>query len=134
VKITLIIDGYNAANAIPLVRRQLKKSLEAARSTIMAMAAEYARRSGYITEFKVVFDGVDKYRKFDKFNLPSGRMKVFSCTGGGDKKIIETVKRCSASGRVVLASNDNYVRNNARAYGASIINAEDITGKKNEKR
>lgn len=126
-KTTLIVDGYNAVNAILEARKELKKSLRAARSIITAMSVEYARSSGYITEFKVVFDGIDKYRGA---NILRGKTQVFSRTGGGDNKIIEMIRKCSKNGKVVLASNDNYVRNNARAYGASIINAEVLAGKK----
>lgn len=131
---TLVVDGYNAINAIPETQKKLKVSLKSARSAILAISKEYARSSGYITEVRVVFDGSDKNRRKEARGIPHGKTLVFSDTGKGDEKIIETVKKCSRYGRVVLASNDNYVRNNARAYNAKIISSEDLTlRKKREK-
>lgn len=129
----LIVDGYNAINAIPEAKKELKKGLKAARSAILALSKEYARSSGYIKDFCVVFDGVDENRRLDRFAIPRGRRQVFSGSGAGDEKIIETVKKYSAKGKVVLASNDNYVRNNARAYGAAIIDVRELAGKKRKK-
>jgi len=62
------------------------------------------------------------------------KAEVFSKTDEGDDKIIETVRLASKKGKVVLASNDNYVRNNARAYGASIINVRELEKKKKAKK
>jgi len=122
-KTTLVVDAYNAINAIPEVRKE-KKGLRHARKAIMDICREYARSSGYITDIKVVFDGNDRYRYMD---IPRDSTQVFSETDKGDKKIIDTVRVCSRQGRVVLASNDNYVRNNSRAYGASLIDVRELT-------
>lgn len=124
-KITLVVDGYNAINALPEVKKLLDRSLLAARREILAVSKEYARSSGYITDTKVVFDGQDKYRHLDRIHL-RGKGQVFSRTAQGDDKIIETIKNCAKKGRVVLASNDNYVRNNARAYGATPISSNEL--------
>lgn len=133
-KTVLIVDGYNAINAIPSVKKKLKESLLSARSEIIILAKEYARSSGYITDFHVVFDGQDRYRYLERLKVPRDTKHTFSRTGDGDEKIIETVKRYSEKGRVVVASNDNYVRNNARSYGASLINSEDLEGKPSKKK
>ncbi|MDD4013693.1 MAG: NYN domain-containing protein [Candidatus Omnitrophica bacterium] len=131
-KTTLVVDGYNAANAIPKIRKELSKSLEAARKAVLAAAKEFARSSGFITDVRVVFDGDDRYREFDRLNIPGVSLQVFSRTGKGDDKVIETVKKCAREGRVVIASNDNYVRNNSRAYGAAVINVKELEGRKTQ--
>ena len=127
---TLVVDGYNAINAIPETKKKLKTGLPAARRAIMAISREYARSSGYITDIRVVFDGDDRYRYLDALELPRGRSQVFSATGKGDAKIIDTVRRRSRYGKVVVASNDNYVRNNSRAYNASLISVDELAGGK----
>lgn len=129
---TLVIDGYNAINAIPAVRKELKKSLLSARRAIVLVSRQYARSSGYIDDVRVVFDGLDKYRDLERSGLLRGRDQIFSRSGKGDEKVIDTVKKYSAKGKVVLASNDNYVRNNARAYGAAIIDVKDLAGRKSK--
>ena len=131
-KTVLIVDGYNAINAIDDVKKKLKESLLSARSEIILLTKEYARSSGYITDFHVVFDGQDRYRHMDRLKVPRDGKHTFSRTGDGDEKIIETIKQYAEKNRVVVASNDNYVRNNARSYGASLINSEDLCGKKKE--
>jgi uncharacterized protein len=128
-KTTLVVDGYNAINAIPEVKKLLKDSLLSARSRIIMLASEYARSSGYITDFCVVFDGQDRYRYMERMYVPKDAKHTFSRSGEGDEKIIETVKTYSEKGKVVLASNDNYVRNNARGYGAALIYSEDLAEK-----
>ena len=127
---TLIVDGYNAMNAIPHVQSLMGKDLHAAREVIVSISREYARSSGYITDVRVVFDGDDRYRYLDKINIPRGRTQVFSRTGKGDDKVIEIVKKHSEKGKVVVASNDNYVRNMSRGYNASLIDADELAPKK----
>jgi len=127
--ITLVVDGYNAINAIPSTKKELEKSLLSARRSILLIAKEYARSSGYITDVSVVFDGRTKYRAMEKMNKLRDKAQIFSKTDKGDDKIIDTVRLASKKGRVVLASNDNYVRNNARAYGAALINSRDLEKK-----
>jgi predicted RNA-binding protein with PIN domain len=131
-KTILIVDGYNAINAISETKELLGENLLSARSRIIMLTSEYVRSSGYINDFCVVFDGQDKYRHLEKLYLNAGTRQAFSRTGDGDEKIIETVRQYSsvAGVRVVVASNDNYVRNNSRGYGASLIKPEDIAGKK----
>ncbi len=132
-KTVLVVDGYNAINAIPRTRKELKKSLYSARKAILAICKEFAKTSGYIQDFCVVFDGETAHRSRDMMEIPHGGTHVFSATGGGDRKIIDTVKKFSRKGKVILASNDNYVRNNARAYGAALMDARDLLKKKSRK-
>lgn len=122
----LVVDGYNAINAIPRTQKEMKRGLSFARKAILAISKKYARSSGYITKVSVVFDGDDKYEDMNKLYPVHGASQVFSRTGEGDDKIIDTVKRYSRHSRVILASNDNYVRNNSRAYGAALISAEEL--------
>ncbi|MBD3426470.1 MAG: hypothetical protein GF409_04505 [Candidatus Omnitrophica bacterium] len=127
---TLVVDGYNAINAIAKTRRHLGKDLLSARSDIITITKEYVRSSGYITDFCVVFDGQDKYRHNERLYGAGDISQVFSRTGEGDDKIIRTVKEYSADGRVIVASNDNYVRNMSRGYGARILPVENLVKKK----
>ncbi|MDD5633764.1 MAG: NYN domain-containing protein [Candidatus Omnitrophica bacterium] len=130
-EITLVVDGYNAINAIPGMKKDFQEGkLEEARKKLHALVKEYARSSGYITGVRIVFDGDDRYRYLDALDITRNKEQVFSATGKGDEKVIDTVRRCSRFGAVVLASNDNYVRNNSRSYNASIIAVEDLAKKK----
>ncbi len=129
-KTTLVIDGYNAINAIPEARKKLKESLLSARSAIIIIAKEFVRSSGYINDFCVVFDGQDKYRHLERMHIPVGGTQIFSESGEGDDTIIDTVRKYANEGRVVVASNDNYVKNMSRGYGASLMPVDDLVRKK----
>ncbi|MEA3489775.1 MAG: NYN domain-containing protein [Candidatus Omnitrophota bacterium] len=132
-KTTLIVDGYNAINAISETRKKLKESLFSARSEIIIITKEYVRSSGYITDFCVVFDGQDRYRYLDRFNARRENEQVFSDSWEGDEKIIDTIREYSKKGKVIIASNDNYVRNNSRAYGASLLDVRHLVKRKTGK-
>lgn len=133
-KTILIVDGYNAINAVAEAKKLLKESLLSARSKIIMLTEEYVRSSGYITDFHVVFDGETRYRGIERLNVPKDTKHSFSKTGEGDEKILDTVRKCSEKCRVILASNDNYIRNNARGYGASLIGSEELAGKPKEEK
>ncbi|MBU0570951.1 MAG: NYN domain-containing protein [Candidatus Omnitrophica bacterium] len=127
---TLVVDGYNAIYAIPDIKAKAARDLSQAREEIVARSREYARSSGFIEDVKVVFDGDDRYRYLDKLDIARDPAQVFSATAAGDDKIIEVVRMCARKGKVILASNDNYVRNNARGYGAGLIDSRDLAGRK----
>jgi predicted RNA-binding protein with PIN domain len=119
----LVVDGYNAVYAIQSLRQELEKSLAEARKSTLRMSEAYAKARS-IGSVRVVFDGDDRYRHFDA----SERHKnaVFSRTGAGDDKVIETIRKYASSGKVIVASNDNYVRNNARAHGAVVLDVREL--------
>ncbi|HNX90829.1 MAG TPA: NYN domain-containing protein [Candidatus Omnitrophota bacterium] len=129
----LVVDGYNAVYAIPELRGKLNKSLMLARKSITELSKKYAKSSGFIDEVRVVFDGDDRYRHMEKLDPDRGKEQIFSASGRGDDKIIETIRICARKNRVVVASNDNYVRNNARAYGASVIEVQELAHAKKNK-
>ncbi|HPN72642.1 MAG TPA: NYN domain-containing protein [Candidatus Omnitrophota bacterium] len=135
-KTVLIVDGYNAINAIKDTQKLLKDNLLSARSRIIMLVQEYVRSSGYISDFCVVFDGQDRYRHLERLYVPASSKQSFSGTGEGDEKIIETIRQYSSRPgvKLIVASNDNYVRNNARGYGASIMDSEELSGIKKKSR
>lgn len=135
-KTILVVDGYNAINAIAETKKLAEKDLLSARSRIIMLTSEYTRSSGYINDFCVVFDGQDKYRHMVGLYPGRSSRQAFSLSGEGDEKIIDTVRSYSSDPgvRVVVASNDNYVRNNSRAYGASLMRSEELSGRRGTKK
>ena len=113
----LIVDGYNAMHKIPEIDEISDDSLEDARSAVTAVAKEYQRRTGGVSEVIVVFDGKDEYRDLS-FNKPN---QVFSRSGQGDKEVIRLAQDKSDRFHVIVASDDNYVGNSCRAAGATMI-------------
>ena len=114
----LVVDGYNAIYKIPLLKKLMDRSLEEARAKITELAEEYQRRKGGIDKICVVFDGKDTYRDA-AFTTPPHQ--VFSRTGEGDREIVIVISRLSKKYDVEVVSDDNFIRNNARAYNARIV-------------
>ena len=114
----LVVDGYNVINKIRDLLEIADRSLKDARNAVTKLSNEYKKRDGGISEVYVVFDGQNQYRNLD---IPHPKEHIFSNTGEGDRKIIETIRIASDKGTVVVVSDDNYVRNNARAYSASLM-------------
>jgi len=119
----LVVDGYNVACKIPSVRAMMDKDLKAARQAITFMATEYKRKCGGFDKVLVVFDGQDRYRD-QLFITP--RHQRFSGTGEGDAEVIRTVSSLNARYTVVAVSDDNFIRNNARAHNASVVSVKDF--------
>ncbi|OIO39247.1 MAG: hypothetical protein AUJ75_01570 [Candidatus Omnitrophica bacterium CG1_02_49_10] len=123
----LIVDGYNAINRIPYLADIADNSLEDARRAVFELANEYKRKDGGISEVYVVFDGKNEYRDM-YFARPKGH--VFSKSGQGDQKIVDMVRKFSEGNVVIVASDDNFVRNNSRAHYASLISVSELEGKR----
>jgi len=127
----LIVDGYNAIYKITELQTLLDKSLLEARREVTRLAKDYQRKTGGIAEVYVVFDGKDDYRGSPHPPLAN---QIFSKTGEGDEAIIKTVEKLSGRYHCIVASDDNFVRNNARAYRATVISiAEFSAGAKKKK-
>ena len=114
----LVVDGYNAIHKIKYLQPFLDESLYAAREALTELAMEYRRKVGGIAEVCVVFDGKDAYRGM---SLSAPAHQIFSKTGEGDHAIIQMVQKLSSRYHVIVASDDNFVRNNSRAHKASPI-------------
>ncbi len=115
----LVVDGYNAIYKIPRLQRLLDQSLAQARKGVTALARNYKRRCGGIGKICVVFDGKDEFR--DRLDTAKSTEEVFSRTDCGDKEIIRVVGDLSGEYDVIVASDDNFVRNNSRAQRATVI-------------
>jgi predicted RNA-binding protein with PIN domain len=117
----LVIDGYNVIHKIPHLEQLMHRSLRQARDGVTKLAKEYQRKTGGVDTVCVVFDGRDDYR--GSFSQEPAH-HVFSGTGKGDDEVIRAVKRLSAEYNVIVVTDDNYVRNNARAHKAHVITVE----------
>ncbi|MBI4004108.1 MAG: NYN domain-containing protein [Candidatus Omnitrophica bacterium] len=124
--ITLILDGYNVIHAVPQLSRQLDRGLQPAREALVRLCEAYRARRGDIGHIYVVFDGRD-----DEFagasEQPRGRVTLCFTRAPeeADQRILRLIE-AERPGRCVVVSNDNEVFNNARAYGARVISAQEF--------
>lgn len=125
--IALILDGYNVIHAVPELARQMDRSLEAAREALVRRCEAYRARRGDIGQIYVVFDGRDA-DAFGSSEQPRGRVTLCFTRAPeeADQRILRLIE-AERPGRCVVVSNDNEVFNNARAYGARVISAQEFS-------
>ena len=126
----LILDGYNTIHKIGYLSAIADRSLKEARSEVTRLANDYKRRIGGISEVYVIFDGQSRFQDTD---IPKPKEHIFSATGMGDRKIVDTIRKFSSRGKLMVVSDDNYVRNSARAYKAGLLRPTDLVRRKRKR-
>jgi predicted RNA-binding protein with PIN domain len=116
----ILIDGYNVINRIQELKSSLDGGLENARNKLAILVSNWSY-SHPAYECIIVFDGDYKFAGSSHQRL--NRIKcIFSRSShGGDDEIIGFVR--DFRGRpsdITVVSDDNNVRNNCRAHGASV--------------
>jgi len=145
----LIIDGYNAIYKTPSLRKLLDISLEEARRGITRLAEDYRRKSGATIKISIVFDGpvrqIDELPRQAHHNdfgpaspyesrqggLVSAKSDgpashVFARGHDADREIVELLKHYAKKYDTTVVSDDNFVRNSARAYKAHVLSIEEF--------
>ena len=123
--LTVILDGYNVAHAVPELARQMDRSLQAAREALVRLCEAYRGRRGDIGRLYVVFDGRDT-PDLGSPEQPRGRVTVLFTRRPeeADKRILSLIESERGQSRCLVVSNDNEVANNARAFGARVMSAQ----------
>ena len=116
----LLIDGYNVINRLPELKASLDGGLQNARNKLALLISRWTQRLPAV-ECVIIFDG--------DLRFPGGRDQrlagircIFSRTShGGDDAIIRFVRDYQGrTSDITVVSDDNNVRNNCRAHGASV--------------
>jgi predicted RNA-binding protein with PIN domain len=116
----LLVDGYNVINRLPELRPSLEARLENAQNKLALQLSTW-KRAHPDFECVIVFDG-NPLHGGDANQRLAGIKCIFSRTPhGGDAAIIAFVRdHWGKTSDITVVSDDNYVRNNCRAHGASV--------------
>jgi predicted RNA-binding protein with PIN domain len=116
----LLIDGYNVINRLPELKASMGGGLENARGKLAFLISRWSQRHPAV-ECIIIFDGDIRFQGGRDQRL-AGIRCIFSRTlHGGDEAIIRFVRDCQGrTSDITVVSNDNNVRNNCRAHGASV--------------
>ncbi len=116
----LLIDGYNVINRIPELVAGLSGGLENARTRLALQVSTWCQNHQAF-ECVIVFDGDPQYAGSREASL-AGISCIFSQTPHGcDDEIIQYVRNFKGrKSDITVVSDDNNVRNNCRAHGASV--------------
>jgi predicted RNA-binding protein with PIN domain len=131
----LLVDGYNVINRIPELKPSLDGGLENARSRLALQIATWSHDHPGC-ECVIVFDGDKKFAGGRDQRLAGVRCLFSPASHGGDDEIIRFVRDYKGrTSDITVVSDDNNVRNNCRAHGASVQPSSYImTGKSRQAR
>ena len=118
----LVIDGYNVIYAIPDLRKKiLKQGPAAAREAFIDICAKYKHSRKEISSIYIVFDGTKQIDGVTRKTVRSVEVIFSQDNKEADEVIIELLKKNEPARNFIVISSDNYVRNNSRVYGASVM-------------
>ncbi len=123
---TYILDGYNVIHSIPYFERQLDSSLEAARDALVLFCKTYQCARKDVKRIYIVFDGNDQYAGYPSAGSANVVPVFSSSKEEADERIVELLKGFGRKETIVLVSNDNYVGNHARVFGASRMSTQEF--------
>ncbi len=119
----LIIDGYNVIKRTRFLDRKIDRSLRASREELISIVAEYGLRKSFFDEVFLVFDGKsEKATICDSVKSSNIKLVYSSASVSADDEIRSfLMKFTRGSWKISVVSDDNYVTNSARAWGADVI-------------
>ena len=124
----LILDGYNVIHAAAELERVLDRGLRPAREALLRFCVELLACRKDIEKIVIVFDGSSEVFYSDgSGSLSAGLDVIYTETKEeADDRILEYLGNLGRRPSVVVVSNDNYVFNNARAFGARVISVSEF--------
>ena len=122
----LIIDGYNAISKIEEFDAKKDISLEASRLSFIKALADFGHRNRSFDKIIVVFDGRSESMGLGRETY-GGIEVLFSNNGkDADKVIIDMLKISSGKNKVMVASDDNSIKNHSRAFSCETMSIEKL--------
>ena len=121
-----ILDAYNVLHKMRRFGPALDQNLRAAREALVNACTALMQARGDVTSVILVFDGRSEFRDLPQ-NAPPGIQLVFSETGeDADDRITLVLEELPKKSQKCVVSDDNSVRNHARAYGVRSISVAEF--------
>ena len=121
-----ILDAYNVIHKIPALESLLDQNLRSARDALIALSSRLLLRRADLAQIILVFDGKSAYRDLPQ-HAPAKIKIVFSETPEtADEKIVEILEGLSGERDKCVVSDDNFVRNHAKAYAARVVSVAEF--------
>ena len=121
-----ILDAYNVIHKIPQLGRLLDRDLRTARDGLTQLCARLAAARCDISKIILVFDGNSKFNDLPEISFPKIEL-IFSETGeDADERIISVLEKLAKEKNKCVVSDDNFVRNHARAYESRAISVSEF--------
>ena len=117
----LIIDGYNAIARIKELDIRKEVSLEASRMHFIKMLLDFMSQKRIFDKVFIVFDSKEKALGVRKDSYADVEVLFSTSDKDADSVIVDLLRASSGSEKISVSSDDNFIRNHARAYGCDVI-------------
>jgi predicted RNA-binding protein with PIN domain len=128
-KAVIIIDGYNAIHRAPLLKKQLDKSLEAARDTLTALCAEWRASRGDVLSIQLVFDGQSRLPEIPSLPRQGVQVSFSRKPQSADEHILALLRNIADAAACVVVSDDREIIRHAVRLGAQPMGARPGIGR-----
>ena len=113
-----ILDAYNVIHKIPSLEKLADKDLRTSREALIHLVTRLAAR-GDTTKIILVFDGQTQYHDLANSAPPKIKLIYSNTNEDADDRIAVVLESLPERPIRIVVSDDNSVRNHARAYKAS---------------
>ncbi len=120
-KQVLLLDGYNIMHRLPKAVSASGATLEKRRNALAAFIAQWKQEQGYKGSVYLVFDGNNNTMRTLEQSILCGIKCIYSDQKEeADDKIISIIRSAKQPENITVVSDDNFIANNVRSYGAYI--------------
>ena len=122
----LIIDGYNAISKIKEFDAKKDVSLEASRLSFIKALVDFGQRNGLFDKVVIVFDGKSESIELSREIYGDIEVLFSNKDRDADKVIVDILKISSEKNKITVASDDNFIKNHARAFSCGIMSVKGL--------
>ncbi|MCX5692549.1 MAG: NYN domain-containing protein [Candidatus Omnitrophica bacterium] len=122
----LIIDGYNAISKIKEFDAKKDINLESSRLSFIKALADFRHRNSSFDKIIIVFDGKSEGLGLGRQTYGDIEVLFSNKDKDADKVIVDILKISSGKNKITVASDDNFIKNHARAFGCGITSVREL--------
>jgi len=116
-----ILDAYNVIHKIPGLEARLDRDLRGAREALVMLCQQLLDKRRDIRRIIIVFDGRTEFHHLPSVQPPKIRIEYSDTEEKADERIVRILEQHEAVAAKAVVSDDNFVRNQARAYHTRVI-------------
>ena len=122
----LIIDGYNAIGKIKELEAKKDLSLEASRMFFIQILNDFMAQKNIFSKVFIVFDSKEESLGVRRYSY--GKVEALFATADrdADSVIVDLLRNASSREGISVSSDDNFVRNHAKAFGCDVISITEL--------
>ena len=121
-----ILDAYNVIHKVPELEACLNRGLRQARDALVMFCQHLLAKRRDIHQIIIVFDGRTEFHHLPREQTPKIRIEYSDTEEKADERIVKILEEHEAVAGKAVVSDDNFVRNQARAYRTRITSVAEF--------